>query len=238
MTEIGPASNNEPPLTDEELMDFREWREERNQPKRIIVGISGASMQQYGIRTVEVLSQTPNIETHCVITEGAKYVMALEMFPSYSLNQAMEQIQTLIDDFQEKGVTFHNNNDQGQAISSGSYLTDAMIVIPCSAKTLHRIAWASDDDLLSRAAFCTLKEHGRSLVVVPRETPITLAYIDNLRELKRNGACILPPVPAFYNGPQDIQGIIDHTVGKVLDQLRIPHNLYKRWSTPKEQNLN
>lgn len=227
----------EPTLSDEELRDFRMWREQQNRPRRIIVGISGASMQQYGLRAAEVLSETPGIETHLVVTDGAKYVMALEMFYGLSRKKALGEVEKLMNSFRERNVIIHNNNDQGSAISSGSYLTDGMVVIPCSAKTLFRIAHGSDDDLLSRAAFCNLKEHGRTVVIVPRETPITRSYILNLLAAYDNGAVILPPMPAFYHDPKDIKGIIDHTVGKVLDQFHIQHDLYRKWGTPLEQNL-
>lgn len=227
----------QPPISDVELIAFREWMKKLNRPKRIIVGISGASFQQLGLRTAEVLSEISHIETHLVVTDGAKYVMALEMFSRLPKKKALKEVERTVEAFTEKGVIIHDNKDQGAPISSGSFTTEGMIVVPCSAKTLARIAGGSDDDLLARAAFCSLKEHGRTLVVVPRETPITLKYIENMHEIRKDGGVILPPVPAFYHGPQDIQGIIDHIVGKALDQFRIDHNLYKRWGQSREHSL-
>ncbi len=222
---IGPelGSHYEPPLTNEELKDFRSWREERNQPKRIIVGMSGASAAQYGIRLLEVLSQIPRVETHLVMSEGAKGIMRLEMDYTHEDIKRVENLATEV----------YDNSNEGAAIASGSFRTEGMVIIPCSVNTLEQVASASDKGLIARAAFCTLKE-GKKLILVPRETPITLEYTRNLLKVQENNGIIIPPLPAFYHRPKTIEAIIDQTIGKILDQFDIEANLYKRWETPKD----
>ncbi len=191
---------------------------EREPRRRIIVGISGASFPILGIRTVEVLSQMPDIEVHLVVTDGAKQVMKEE------LGYTDEDVDKLLC----KAGVVYNNKNMASSISSGSFKTDGMIIIPCSVKTLFRVAHASDEDLIDRAAFCTLKE-GRKLVLVPRETPLTLSYAQNMVLALQNGARIVLPEPASYHGPATIDDLANHIVGKVLDQFDIEANLFKRW---------
>ena len=217
------STEQQPPLSNEELISFREWLTERNKPRRIIIGMSGASGAQYSIRLLEVLSGLPYIETHLVVSDGMKTVMRLEM------NYTSEDIERVA----KLASVVYDNRNMASAISSGSFKTEGMIVVPCSVKTLQEIASGNDESLISRAAFCTLKE-GRELVLVPRETPATLQYLKNLVTAKENGASIVFPEPAFYHKPKTFEAIIDQTVGKILDQLGIEANLFQRWETPEE----
>jgi flavin prenyltransferase len=223
MNEIEPRTTQEPPLTDEELRDFRTWRAEFNKPRRIIIGMSGASGAQWGIRTLEVLSRVPNMETHLVVSSGSDEVMKYEM--GYD-SEDLDRVRNL-------ATVVYDNKNMAAAVSSGSFKTEGMVVVPCSVKTLSEIASANDESLISRAAFCTLKE-GRRLVIVPRETPLTLEYGRNLVKVMENGAQVLLPVPAFYHRPKTVEEIIDQTVGKILDQFDIDAKLFTRWETPEQ----
>ncbi|MBI4057744.1 UbiX family flavin prenyltransferase [Candidatus Microgenomates bacterium] len=194
---------------------------EREGRKRIIIGMSGASVPQIGVRLLEVLTEDSLIETHLVISEGAKEVMKYEMGFGERDVAALE----------EKASFAYHERNMAASISSGSFKTDGMIVVPCSMKTLADIAWSRDENLVSRAAIVCLKE-GRKVVLVPRETPFTLSYAENIVQAIRNGAVVLPPLPAFYHGPQTIDDIINHTVQKILDQFGIEKNLFRRWETP------
>lgn len=218
----------QPPLSDEEIIAFREWLIERQSPRRIILGITGASGAQYGIRLLEVLTtlQKPKIETHLVASDNTRLVL------KYEMGYSDEQIEQVLD----MAPYRYGYHQMEGAISSGSFKTEGMIVAPCSETTLERIAHASGENLLVRAAFCCLKE-GRKLVLIPRETPVTEAYLENLLKAKRDGAHILFPEPAFYHIPRTIEAIIDQTVQKALDYFGIEANLFQRWETPPQQNL-
>jgi len=183
--------------------------------KRIVVGISGASGAVYGVRLLEALSEIKDVETHLIISDGAKKTLALETTLSF------QQVAALSDQI-------HNFNDLGAPVSSGSFLTHGMIVAPCSMKSLSAIANSFDENLLVRAADVALKE-GRKLVLIPRETPLHKGHLSLLLRAAELGASILPPIPAFYHKPRTIQDIVDHTIGKALDLLGVEHNLFKRW---------
>lgn len=190
--------------------------------KRIVVGISGASAPIYGIRLLQVLRDTPDIETHLVLSDAAHRTIALET-----------------DDWTAASVSAlahrtHDVRDVAAAISSGSFPTAGMVIAPCSMKTLAGVAQSLSDDLLTRAADVTLKER-RPLVLVARETPLHLGHLRNMVAVTEMGAVVLPPVVAFYHRPRTILDIVDHTVGKVLDVLGIPHELFRRWETPQEE---
>jgi 4-hydroxy-3-polyprenylbenzoate decarboxylase len=184
--------------------------------KRIVVGISGASGVIYGIRTLEALKTAGAIETHLIITQGARVTLGLET----SIDPA--QIERLADHA-------HAPENLAAPLSSGSFRTEGMIVIPCSMKSLSMIAYSLNDNLLIRAADVTLKER-RKLVLVPRETPLHLGHLRAMTSITEMGGVILPPVPSFYHRPSTIEDIIDQTVGKVLDQFNIPHQLFNRWA--------
>jgi 4-hydroxy-3-polyprenylbenzoate decarboxylase len=181
---------------------------------RIVVGLAGSSSPIYGIRTLEVL-RAAGVETHLVISDGAKRTIPIEAL------RKVEEVAAL-------ATVVYNNHDLAASISSGSFHTDGMIVAPCSMKTLSAIAHSFSDDLLVRAADVTLKER-RKLVIVPRETPLHLGHLRNMVRVTEMGAVILPPVPAFYHAPKTVDDIINQTVGKILDQFRIEHSLFRRW---------
>lgn len=183
---------------------------------KLVIGITGSTGVIYGVRTLEVLNQL-KIQTHLVITEWAKKCLAMET--SYKL----EQLKSL-------ATEYSDDSNLASGVSSGTYKTDGMIVIPCSMKTLSGIANGYDETLVTRAAGVTLKE-SRKLVLVTRETPLTAINLENMLKLARLGVIILPPVPGFYTKPKSIDQIVDHTVGKCLDQFNIEHDLYKRWGT-------
>jgi 4-hydroxy-3-polyprenylbenzoate decarboxylase len=226
MQTSGPVEQHPAPLSAEEITAFREWLAERNRTRRIIVGISGASAPVYGIRTLEALAKVPSVETHLVMTDGAKEVMKYELgYDDHDIARVLKCAD----------VVYHNSN-MAAAISSGSFKTDGMIVAPCSMKTLADIALSRDESLIARAAICQLKE-SRRVVIVPRETPATLSYLNNLVLAKTNGAEIVLPVPAYYHRPQTLDDIINHTVQKVLDLFGIELNLFRRWETPEDRTL-
>ena len=181
---------------------------------RLIVGITGSTGVIYGVRLLEVLKEK-NIETHLIITEWAKKCLSMET--EYKLDYVKSLATTASDE-----------KNMAASVSSGTHKIDGMIIIPCSMKTLSSIAVGYDETLIARAAGVTLKE-SRKLVLVTRETPLTAINLENMLKLARLGVVILPPVPGFYTKPKTIDELVDHTVGKCLDQFDIDHNLYKRW---------
>ena len=183
--------------------------------KRIVVGISGASGVVYGIRALEVLKTCSDVETHLILTQAARTTMQLET------SVTPQMVETLAD-------RTHAPDDLTSPLSSGSFKTEGMIVAPCSMKSLAMISLSLNENLLVRAADVTLKER-RKLVIVPRETPLHLGHLRAMTLVTEMGGIILPPIPAFYHGPKAIEDIIDQTVGKVLDQFDIPHDLFNRW---------
>jgi 4-hydroxy-3-polyprenylbenzoate decarboxylase len=185
--------------------------------KRLIVGISGASGVIYGIRLLEVLRDVQSVETHLVISAAGAQTIALETdFKPSDVSQLAD-------------VTYRFN-DIAAAISSGSYKSFGMVVIPCSMKTLAGIASSFSDNLLLRAADVVLKDR-RRLIIVPRETPLHLGHLRLMTQLVEMGAVMAPPLPAFYHRPKSIDDIIDQTVNRVLDLLDIelPDDLFDRW---------
>lgn len=189
--------------------------------KRIVVGISGASGVIYGIRLLEVLKQT-GVEVHLVMTPAAKITIAAETEYSAEVVEKMAS-------------TVHRFNDISATLASGSYRTDGMAIVPCSMHTLGALASGYADNLLVRAAEVTLKER-RPMIVVPRETPLTLIHIENMERIARAGAIVLPAMPAFYERPKTIDELIDHLVGKILDLFGIDNELFKRWSGLKPKS--
>lgn len=183
--------------------------------KRIIVAISGASGAIYGVRALQALKQAPGIETHLIVSPSAKRTILEET--SWSI----AEVEALAD-------VAHAHADIGASISSGSFRTAGMLVAPCSIKSLSGIVHSYNDNLLARAADVCLKER-RTLVLLVREAPLHLGHLELLVAAARYGAVIFPPVPAFYNGPRTIEEIVDHTVGRALDQLGVPHQLVRRW---------
>jgi len=185
--------------------------------KRIVVAMTGASGVIYGIRFLETLSELRgDIEIDLIISKVAENIIRIETEydPSYVKSLA---------------TRVFNPGDLTAPIASGSYLFEAMVIIPCSMKTLSAIAYGYSENLITRAADVALKEK-RKLILVPRETPLSPIHLENMLKLARLGVVILPACPGFYHGPKKISDLVDFIVGKVLDQLGIEHDLFERWS--------
>ena len=183
---------------------------------RLIIGITGSTGVIYGIRMLEVLKDA-GVETHLIMSEWAEKCISMET--KYSV----EQVKSL-------ATTISDEKNMAASISSGTHKTDGMIVIPCSMKSLSSIANGYDETLVARAAGVTLKE-SRKLILVARETPLTAINLENMLKLAQLGVIIMPPVTEFYTNPTSIDAMIDHIVGKCLDQFDIEHNLFTRWGT-------
>lgn len=181
----------------------------------IIIGVSGASGVQYGIRLLETLGKIKGFETHLVISESAKKLIKIETELSIS-------------SVEELAEHVYSDDDFTAPIASGSHKTRGMVIAPCSMKTLASIAIGMSDTLISRAADVCLKEK-RPLVLMLRETPLNLIHIENMERAIKAGASILPACPAFYTKPESIDDIINFMAGRALDLIGIEHNLYKRW---------
>ena len=182
---------------------------------RLIVGMSGASGVIFGIRMLEVLKTVPDVETHLIISNGAKLNIAIET------DCTVKDVEALAD-------VVHNDHNLAATISSGSFKTNGMIVVPCSMKTLSGIVTSYADTLVVRAADVVLKER-RRLVLVPRETPLHAGHCKLLHEAALNGAIIAPPMPQFYNDPKTLDDIINHTTGRLLDLFDLDSDFVKRW---------
>lgn len=183
--------------------------------RRIIIGITGASGVIYGVKILSLLKEMKDIETHLIMSESGKRNIEIET------EYKAEDVAAMAD-------TVYNDRDMGAALASGSFLTDGMVVIPCTVKTLSGIANSYTANLLVRAADVTLKEK-RKLVLVVRETPLHKGHLRLMTMAADIGAHILPPVPSFYHQPKTIDDIINQTIGKIFDYFRIEHNLFKRW---------
>ncbi|MFP3019430.1 MAG: UbiX family flavin prenyltransferase [Arsenophonus sp.] len=188
--------------------------------QKIIIGLTGASGVIYGIRLLEVLRNIGDIETHLIISSAAKKTLGLETI--YTLR-----------DVQAMAGVVYDNRDIAAAISSGSFITSGMIIMPCSIKTLSGIANSYNDTLITRSADVILKEK-RKLILGIRETPLHIGHLKLMMNLIEIGAIIFPPMPAFYHKPKTIQDIIDQTVNRILDQygisMIISKNLFTRWT--------
>jgi flavin prenyltransferase len=187
--------------------------------QRLVVGITGASGTVYGVRLLEALRRL-SIESHLVMSEAAKQVAELETRSSVA---EIEQL-----------ASFHYPDSQiAASIASGSFVTLGMVIAPCSVKTLSAIARSQCDSLITRAADVVLKER-RKLVLVVRETPLHLGHLRLMQQVTEYGAVVLPPAPAFYHRPSTIEQLVDQTVGKILDQFGIEHDLFSRWQGPRD----
>jgi polyprenyl P-hydroxybenzoate/phenylacrylic acid decarboxylase-like protein len=184
--------------------------------RRLVVGLSGSSAPHLGQTFLRVCRDIEDLETHLVMSRGARLSIELEMHEDPSAIEALASVS-------------YDPADMGAAISSGSFLTIGMVVIPCSMGALAGIAAGTSTDLLRRAADVTLKER-RRLVLVTRETPLSLIHLRNMQTVTEAGGTVLPPVPAFYHQPKTIDDLLVHTCGKVLDQFGIEHDLFRRWS--------
>jgi 4-hydroxy-3-polyprenylbenzoate decarboxylase len=188
---------------------------------RLVVGITGASGSIYGIRLLEVLRTTTDIELHLVISAAGKRTL-------------VEETDYGVADVEALAHHRYDVKDIGAALASGSFRTAGMVVAPCSIKTAAAVAACYADTLLARAADVTLKE-GRPLILLVRETPLHLGHLRVLTSLAEMGAVVLPPMPAFYNRPKELDDIINHTVARVLDRLQLPQTLVSEWrgTTPR-----
>ncbi|WER45656.1 UbiX family flavin prenyltransferase [Cupriavidus sp. WKF15] len=177
-------------------------------PQRLIVAITGATGAIYGVRLLQVLRDVPTVETHLLISPAG--VMNLQ----HELEVGRADVEAMAD-------VVHNVRDIGATIASGSFRAHAMVVAPCSMRTLAAIAHGLSDNLITRAADVTLKER-RRLVLMVRETPLNLAHLRNMTAVTEMGGIVFPPVPGFYQKPQSIAELVDHTVGRVLDLVDLP----------------
>jgi 4-hydroxy-3-polyprenylbenzoate decarboxylase len=182
---------------------------------RLIVGMTGATGAPLGIRLLEHLAQMPEVETHLVLSRWARTTIELETGMSVA---AVGELADVV----------HHPEDQGATISSGSFRTDGMVIVPCSMKTLAGIRAGYADGLVGRAADVVLKER-RKLVLVPRETPLSEIHLENMLDLARKGVQMVPPMPAFYNHPKSVDDIVDHLVVRILDQFDLPAVDANRW---------
>jgi 4-hydroxy-3-polyprenylbenzoate decarboxylase len=187
----------------------------------LIVGISGASGAIYGVRLLEALRKA-KVPSHLVVSKSAALTLKEEC------DLSVNQVRDLAD-------VNYSNGDIGAAVSSGSFKTLGMVIIPCSVRTVSDIAYGTTDTLLSRAADVVLKER-RRLVLVVRETPLHLGHLRSLTAATENGAIIMPPVPAFYHRPKTIDDIVNQTVGRCLDLFNIDSGLVKRWNPDAQDN--
>jgi flavin prenyltransferase len=181
---------------------------------RLIVGLTGATGAILGVRLLEALKDC-DVESHLVISNWAR--RTIEHETPYTLKQVCAL-----------ATVYHNSTNMAAEISSGSFITDGMVVIPCSMRTLACIAHGFGEQLIHRAADVILKER-RRLVLVARESPLSEIHLENMLKLARMGVTIIPPMPAFYNHPKSINDIVDHIVARVLDQLGISTPFAKRW---------
>ncbi|MGA9170827.1 MAG: UbiX family flavin prenyltransferase [Nitrososphaeraceae archaeon] len=181
---------------------------------RLIVAITGGSGVIYGIKMLEILKNL-ELESHLVISKWGDRNIKIET------DKTIEYVKSL-------ATKCHDNDNMAAAISSGSFKTDGMAIVPCSMKTLSSIASGYDDNLISRSAGVCIKE-SRRLVIVPRETPLSKIHLGNMIKLVEIGVIILPAMPGFYHRPKSIDDLITHIVGKILDQFGIKHNIFRRW---------
>jgi 4-hydroxy-3-polyprenylbenzoate decarboxylase len=187
----------------------------------VVVGISGSTGVVYGVRLLERLREVEDVETHLVTTRHAELTLRLET------DRTIEDVRALAD-------VVHGVRDVGAPIASGSFRADAMLVVPCSIKTLSGIAHSYADNLLLRAADVMLKER-RPLVLAVRETPLHLGHIRLLEQAAEIGAVIFPPVPAFYHRPESLEDVIDQSVGRMLEQVGIALPDLPRWEGTRER---
>ena len=189
--------------------------------KRLVVAITGASGAMYGIRLLQWLRESTQVETHLMISDAG--VLSLH----YELDMKRKDVEALAD-------VVHSVRDVGACVASGSFQSEGMIVAPCSMKTLGSVAHGLSDNLISRAADVMLKER-RRLVLMVRETPFNLAHLRNMTSVTEMGGIIYPPLPALYQKPQSIEDMVDHTTGRVLDLFGIQQTLAPQWQGIKLQ---
>jgi len=198
--------------------------------RRFVVGITGASGSLCARSVLRHLSRHPEVErVHVVLSAFSLQTMSVEL--GRKAQDESEGLRLLLDGEANERIVLHRSGDMAASISSGSYPTDGMAVVPCSGGTLAAIANGTSANLLHRAAEVTLKEH-RRLILAFRETPVSLVHIENMRRAALAGAVIYPLTPAFYNRPQSLEEIVEHFTARLFDLLGLPHTLGKRWGTP------
>ena len=185
-----------------------------NRPRRIVVGMTGASGAIIGVRLLEALARS-EVEIHLVVSKWAQQTL------EHETGHTVADLRDLAD-------VYHGPGDMGAKVSSGSFVTDGMIVAPCSARSVAAIANGFGEHLVHRAADVILKER-RKLVLMVRESPFNEIHLENMLKLARMGVCILPPVPAFYNHPETLDDVVGHFVARALDQIGVPAEFAKRW---------
>ena len=192
--------------------------------KRLVVGITGATGSIYGIRLLEILRGQTDVQTHLVISAPGKRTI-------------VEETAYTVRDVEALAAHHYDIRDIGASIASGSFRTAGMVIAPCSIKTAGAIASCHTDSLIARAADVTLKE-GRPLIVMLRETPLHIGHLKCMVALAEMGAVLLPPMPAFYNRPKDLDDIVNHTIARVLDRLDFPQSLVGEWqgTRPRERS--
>lgn len=183
--------------------------------RRIIVAITGATGAIYGIRLLEALQKCPEVETHLILSSWAEKTIALET--SFTIESVRKMTHYC-----------HDLYNMEAPVASGSFQISGMVIIPCSMKTLAAIAHGLSENLIIRAADVMLKER-KKLILVPRETPLNAIHLKNMLAVNQAGAYLIPPMPAFYNHPASINDLVNHLVGRVMDQFGLPHNLTRRW---------
>ncbi|MFL6321307.1 MAG: UbiX family flavin prenyltransferase [Nitrososphaeraceae archaeon] len=181
---------------------------------RLIVAITGGSGVMYAIKTLEVL-QNLKVETDLIISRWGERNINIET------NKTFDYVKSL-------ATMYYNNDNMAASTSSGSFINDGMVIVPCSMKTLSSVANGYEDSLISRSAGVCIKE-SRRLVIVPRETPLSKIHLENMIKLAAIGVIVLPAMPGFYHKPKSIDDLIIHIVGKILDQFGIGHNIFRRW---------
>jgi 4-hydroxy-3-polyprenylbenzoate decarboxylase len=191
--------------------------------KRLIVAMTGATGSIYGLRILEALRDGGGWETHLIVSDAGM----LNAWQEYRLARK---------DIQKRADVVHNVRDVGASVASGSFITEGMVIAPCSMKTLSGVAHAFSDNLITRAADVVLKER-RRLVLITREAPLNLAHLRNMVAVTEMGGVIFPPVPAFYSKAKTIDDIVNHTVGRVLDLFNVQHETINRWQGMKSDVL-
>ncbi len=184
----------------------------------VVVGVSGASGVQYGVRLLQVLKEKGCV-THLIITDSARKIMEIET-------------KHVLEDVERLANYVHGPYDFTAPVASGSHLFDAMAIVPCSMGTLAGVASGTSNTLITRAADVCLKER-RRLVLVPRETPLSLVQLKNMVACAEAGAIILPACPGFYSCPKILEELVDVLVGRILDLIGVENNLYRRWSADR-----
>ena len=182
--------------------------------KRLVVAITGASGAIIGVKMLEALRET-EFESHLIISKWGRQTLEVET------NFSLEQVSQLAD-------VYYNSSDMGASVSSGSFLTSGMVIVPCSMRTLAAVAGGIGDTLIHRAADVVIKEQ-KKLVLMPREMPFSVIHLDNMLKLSKIGITIMPPMIAFYNSPTDIDDLLNHIVARALDQFGIENDFTRRW---------